>query len=127
MVDFVADLKAHGGDPADVRHVCMDMSAAYTEGVGMALPDAAISCARFHVLAMAIDAMYRVRRTEMLDTPECARCRTRQHGPQDVEEPDVGHAQEPFGLEHRAASRRPVRRLIRRPRVHVYNNAAAHQ
>jgi transposase len=28
VLDFAADLKAHGGDPADVRHVCMDMSAA---------------------------------------------------------------------------------------------------
>jgi hypothetical protein len=24
VVDFAADLKAHGGDPAEVRHVCMD-------------------------------------------------------------------------------------------------------
>jgi transposase len=32
VVDFVADLKAHGGDPAQVRHICMDMSAAYAKG-----------------------------------------------------------------------------------------------
>ena len=32
VVDFAADLKAHGGDPAEVRHVCMDMSAAYAKG-----------------------------------------------------------------------------------------------
>lgn len=69
VLDFVADLKAHGGDPAAVRHVCMDMSAAYTKGVGMALPDAAISFDRFHVVAMAIDAMDQVRRAEMRDTP----------------------------------------------------------
>ena len=24
VVEFAADLEAHGGDPADVRHVCMD-------------------------------------------------------------------------------------------------------
>ena len=32
VLDFAADLKAHGGDPAEVRHVCMDMSAAYAKG-----------------------------------------------------------------------------------------------
>ena len=29
VVDFAADLKAHGGDPEQVLHVCQDMSAAY--------------------------------------------------------------------------------------------------
>lgn len=70
VVDFAADLKAHGGDPAEVRHVCMDMSAAYAKGVGLALPNAAISYDRFHVVAMAIDAMDQVRRAEMRDEPD---------------------------------------------------------
>ena len=69
VVDFAADLKAHGGDPAEVRHVCMDMSAAYAKGVGMALENAAISCDRFHVVAMAGDAMDQVRRAEMRNEP----------------------------------------------------------
>jgi transposase len=43
-------LKAHGGDPAQVRHVCMDMSAAYAKGVALALPKAQISYDRFHVV-----------------------------------------------------------------------------
>jgi len=43
VLDFAADLKAHSGDPAEVRHVCMDMSAAYAKGAGMALPQADIS------------------------------------------------------------------------------------
>ncbi|NHZ44231.1 transposase [Massilia sp. CCM 8693] len=29
---FKADMVAHGGDPNDIKHVCMDMSAAYTKG-----------------------------------------------------------------------------------------------
>jgi len=70
VVDFAADLEAHGGDPAEVRHVCMDMSAAYAKGVGLALPNAAISHDRFHVVAMAIDAMDQVRRAEMRDEPD---------------------------------------------------------
>jgi transposase len=42
VIEFAADLKAHGGDPADVRHVCMDMSAAFAKGTGLALPAASI-------------------------------------------------------------------------------------
>jgi transposase len=70
VVDFAADLKAHGGDPAEVRHVCMDMSAAYAKGTGMALPQADISYDRFHVVAMAIQAMDDVRREELRTEPE---------------------------------------------------------
>ena len=69
VVDFAADLKAHGGDPEEVRHVCQDMSTAFAKGVGQALPNAAISYARFHVVALAIDAMDQVRRAEMRDEP----------------------------------------------------------
>ncbi len=70
VVDFAADLKAHGGDPEQVHHVCQDMSAAYAKGVGMALPNAAISYDRFHVVAMAVDAMDKVRQAEMRDEPQ---------------------------------------------------------
>ena len=65
VLDFATDLKAHGGDPAQVRHACMDMSAAYAKGVGLGLPQAQISYDRFHVVAMANEAMDQVRRTEM--------------------------------------------------------------
>ena len=68
--DFAADLKAHGGDPAAVRHVCLDMSAAYAKGAARALPMAAISYDRFHVIAMAIQAMDEVRREELRSQPE---------------------------------------------------------
>ena len=65
VLDFVADLKAHGGNPADVEHVCMDMSAAYALGVAKALPQAQISFDRFHVIQMALQAMDEVRRQEL--------------------------------------------------------------
>lgn len=65
LLKFVADLRAHGGDPAAVRHVCMDMSAAYARGAALALPQAQISYDRFHVVAMAHEAMDRVRRDEL--------------------------------------------------------------
>ena len=70
VLDFVADLKAHGGDPTEVRHVCMDMSAAYAKGAGMALPQADISYDRFHVVAMGIQAMDEVRREELRSEPQ---------------------------------------------------------
>ena len=73
VVNFVADLKAHGGDPAEVRHVCMDMSAAYAKGVGIALPQAQISYDPFHVIAMAHEAMDLVRRAEMREDAPAVR------------------------------------------------------
>ena len=65
VLEFAADLQAHGGDPSEVRHVCMDMSAAYALGAAKALPAAQISYDRFHVVAMAMEAMDEVRRQEM--------------------------------------------------------------
>ena len=70
VVDFAADLLAHGGNPEAVQHVCQDMSAAYAKGVAMVLPNAAISYDRFHVVAMAVDAMDAVRQAEMRDEPQ---------------------------------------------------------
>lgn len=73
VVDFAADLKAHGGDPAQIKHVCQDMSAAYAKGVGMALPEAQISYDRFHVIAMANEAMDKVRREETSTQPQAVK------------------------------------------------------
>jgi transposase len=70
VLDFAADLQAHGGSPEAVQHVCQDMSAAYAKGVGLALTNAAISYDRFHVVAMAVDAMDKVRKVEMRDDPQ---------------------------------------------------------
>jgi len=67
VVDFAADLKTHGGDPERVHHVCQDMSPAFAKGVGLALPNALISYDRFHVVAMANEAMDQVRQAEMRD------------------------------------------------------------
>ena len=70
VVDFAADLQAHGGEPKQIEHVCQDMSAAYAKGVGMALPEAQISYDRFHVIAMAHEAMDEVRRQETSTQPK---------------------------------------------------------
>ena len=73
LAAFAQDLTAHGGDPEAVEHVCMDMSAAYTKGVGKSLPRAAISFDRFHVVALANEAMDAVRREEMRTQPAAVR------------------------------------------------------
>ena len=70
VVDFADDLKSHGGDPEQIKHVCQDMSAAYAKGVAAALPQAQISYDRFHVIAMANEAMDGVRRQEMSTQPQ---------------------------------------------------------
>jgi len=73
VVDFAADLKAHGGKPEQIKHVCQDMSAAYAKGVSLALPNAQISYDRFHVIAMANEAMDGVRRQEMSTQPQAVK------------------------------------------------------
>jgi hypothetical protein len=107
VVDFAADLKAHGGDPAEVRHVCMDMSAAYAKGAGLALPQADISYDRFHVVAMAIQAMDDVRREELRAEPAQVAAALLGADPRDAAQPAVGDAQEPGrldrGTDHRDA------------------------
>lgn len=70
---FAADLRAHGGDPAQVEHVCIDMSAAYTKGVSHWLPRAQVSYDRFHVVALANAAMDEVRREEMRESAAAVR------------------------------------------------------
>jgi transposase len=61
---FAQDLEAHGGKRNAIAHVCADMSAAFTKGVGLSLPEAQISYDRFHVVALANEAMDEVRRAE---------------------------------------------------------------
>lgn len=61
---FALDLEAHGGQRTAIAHVCMDMSAAFAKGAGLYLPNARISYDRFHVVALANEAMDEVRSAE---------------------------------------------------------------
>jgi transposase len=67
---FAEDLKAHGGDPNAVREVCADMSVAFQKGIREALPNAAVTFDKFHVIAMANDAVDKTRRQERAGHPE---------------------------------------------------------
>lgn len=62
--EFAQDLQAHGGERTDIAHACADLSAAYTKGLQLALPNALISYDRFHVVALAGEAMDEVRTAE---------------------------------------------------------------
>ena len=64
VLDFAQDLKAHGGSPEQIEHVCMDMSGAFLKGAKQAMPEAAICYDRFHVAALAGQAMDEVRSAE---------------------------------------------------------------
>jgi transposase len=53
-----------------VRHVGQDTGTAYAKGVALALPNAQISFDRYHVVAMANEAMDKVRQAELRDEPQ---------------------------------------------------------
>ncbi|AWB35620.1 ISL3 family transposase [Orrella marina] len=70
---FAQDLHAHGGDTRNVKHACIDMSAAFAKGIAQSLPQAQISYDRFHVVALANTAMDDVRREEMRTSADSVR------------------------------------------------------
>ncbi len=69
---FVADLAAHGGDPAQVTSVCCDMSPAFIRGVTDHLGGAEITFDRYHVIAALNTAVDDVRKAERRSHPELA-------------------------------------------------------
>ena len=72
---FVADLAAHGGEPKQVRDVCMDMSPAYQRGAAETLPWAAVTFDRFHVMKLIGESLDDARRREHGARPELKRSR----------------------------------------------------
>jgi len=62
IADFAAALRAHGGDPAQIRWVSMDMLHCYTKGVRENFPNAQVVFDRYHVMVMAGECVELVRR-----------------------------------------------------------------
>lgn len=60
--EFIEELRKHGGDPLKIKYVSIDMSAAYIKGVREALPNAQISFDRYHVMALAGEALEETRK-----------------------------------------------------------------
>jgi transposase len=61
---FAEDLAAHGGNPAAIEEVCIDMSPAFIKGVAESLPAAAVTFDKFHAVKIINDALDQVRRAE---------------------------------------------------------------
>jgi len=72
---FTEDLTAHGGDPAAIAEVSIDMSAAFIKGIGENLPAAAITFDKFHAVKIINGAVDRVRREEVKSRPELKQSR----------------------------------------------------
>jgi transposase len=67
--DFATDFTAHGGDPAAVESISIDMSPAFIKGVSHYLPRARITFDKFHVIAHANTAVDKTRRIEQRTDP----------------------------------------------------------
>jgi len=70
VAQFRRDFAQHGGDPASIRRVCLDMSPAYLAGLAEHLPQAQITFDPFHVAKLAGEAVDAVRREEQKERPE---------------------------------------------------------
>ena len=75
IVAFADDLTAHGGDPATVTEVCIEMSPAFIKGGGDSLPNATITFDKFHAVQIVNDAVDQVRRDEQKIQPELKKTR----------------------------------------------------
>lgn len=70
MARFAEDLVAHGGAPAQVDEVCIDMSGAFIKGVEHSLPEASITFDKFHVMKLIGDGVDQTRRSQRSTHPE---------------------------------------------------------
>lgn len=61
---FVADLKAHGGDPEQITDAAIDMSKAFIKGVKEQLPNAVVTFDPFHVIKLMNDKLAKIRADE---------------------------------------------------------------
>lgn len=66
---LATELKAHGGDPAAIDSVSIDMSPAFIKGCAEHLPEARVTFDKFHVIAHASKALDETRRREQKTDP----------------------------------------------------------
>lgn len=67
---FQEDFKAHGGSPAMVRDLAMDMSGAFQKGAAETMPFAEITFDHFHVIKLVNEAVDEIRREEARGQPQ---------------------------------------------------------
>jgi transposase len=70
VMDFVADLKRHGGDPEQITDAAIDMSKAFIKGVKEQLPNAVTTFDRFHLIKLMNETMGKIRADEARQFPE---------------------------------------------------------
>ena len=73
--EFAADLRAHGGDPDQIKQTCSDMWPAYIRGVEDCFPGAEITFDRFHIMKILNFAVDQVRREEAKTRKELKKTR----------------------------------------------------
>lgn len=72
---FRLDLMEHGGQPEQIRDLCMDMSGAFQLGAAVHFPLAELTFDRFHVVKLFNDALQEVRRAEQETRAELKKTR----------------------------------------------------
>lgn len=70
VMDFVADLKKHGGNPEQITDAAIDMSKAFIKGVKEQLPNAVTTFDKFHLIKLMNDALGKIRAEEARQFPE---------------------------------------------------------
>lgn len=69
VVNFVADLKLHHGNPENVTYASCDLSPAFIKGIRENLPNAEITFDKFHVIKIINKAVDTVRKEELKNNP----------------------------------------------------------
>jgi transposase len=67
---FKEDLRAHGGDAANIKQTCCDMSPAFIRGIEDTFENATITFDKFHIMKVINEALDEVRRMEQKTRPE---------------------------------------------------------
>jgi len=67
---FKEDLEAHGGQAEQIEEACLDMSAAFINGLRAQFPEAQLTFDNFHLMKLLGDAVDQVRREEQRTHPE---------------------------------------------------------
>ncbi len=75
VVDFVSDLKAHGGQASNIREISCDLSPAFIKGVQENLPQAEIVFDKFHLIKIINQAVDNVRKQEVKTNPILKDCK----------------------------------------------------
>lgn len=70
VMDFVADLKKHGGAPEQITDAAIDMSKAFIKGIKEQLPNATTTFDRFHLIKLMNETMGKIRADEARQFPE---------------------------------------------------------